>query len=40
LVFDGRLQPVIDSIYPLSEGAAALHHLAEGKVKGKIVLRP
>lgn len=40
LVFDSRLQPVIDTIYPLSEGAAALQHLAAGNVKGKIVLKP
>jgi NADPH:quinone reductase-like Zn-dependent oxidoreductase len=38
LVFDGRLRPVIDTIYPLSEGVAALHRLAEGDVMGKLVL--
>lgn len=38
LIFNGRLRPVIDSIYPLSEGVAALRRLAEGDVVGKLVL--
>lgn len=40
LVFSGRLQPVIDSIYPLSEGVEALRKLETGDVFGKLVLRP
>ncbi|VAW31108.1 Alcohol dehydrogenase [hydrothermal vent metagenome] len=40
LIFNGRLQPVIDTIYPLSEGLAALHRLEEGNVSGKLVLTP
>jgi NADPH:quinone reductase-like Zn-dependent oxidoreductase len=40
LVFDGRLQPLIDTIYPLSEGLTALKRLAAGEVAGKLVLQP
>ncbi|MFZ1397381.1 MAG: zinc-binding dehydrogenase [Candidatus Promineifilaceae bacterium] len=39
LIFNGRLQPVIDTIYPLSEGLTALHRLEEGDVTGKLVLQ-
>ncbi len=38
LIFDGRLHPVIDSVYPLSEGSTALKRLKEGDVTGKLVL--
>ena len=38
LIFNGRLQPVIDSVYPLSEGLTALRRLDEGDVTGKLVL--
>jgi NADPH:quinone reductase-like Zn-dependent oxidoreductase len=38
LIFNGRLRPVIDSIYPLNEGVAALRRLEEGDVVGKLVL--
>ena len=38
LIFNGRLRPVIDSIYPLSEGPTALRRLEEGDVAGKLVL--
>ncbi len=37
-VFSGKLQPVIDSISPLSAGQAALQRLAAGDVAGKLVL--
>jgi len=40
LVFDGRLRPIIDTIYPLSEGPNALQRLVEGEVTGKVVLEP
>ncbi|VAW33462.1 Alcohol dehydrogenase [hydrothermal vent metagenome] len=40
LIFNGRLQPVIDTIYPLSKGLAALHRLEKGDVSGKLVLTP
>ena len=38
-IFNGRLQPVIDTIYPLSEGLTALQRLEEGDVTGKLVLQ-
>ena len=40
LVFDGRLQPVIDVVYPLAEGVAAVRRLATGEAMGKIVIAP
>jgi NADPH:quinone reductase-like Zn-dependent oxidoreductase len=38
LVFSGRLQPVIDTVYPLNESATALHRLQTGDVSGKLVV--
>jgi len=40
LVFSGRLNPVIDTVYPLSEGQTAIRRLADGEVAGKIVITP
>ena len=40
LLFNGRLQPVIDSTFPLSEGVQALQKLQAGNVTGKLVLLP
>ena len=40
LVFSGRLQPVIDTIYPLTEGLTALHRLRDSEMSGKLVLTP
>lgn len=39
LVFQGRLRPVIDTVYPFEEGVAALHRLQDGDILGKLVLR-
>ncbi len=39
MVFNGRLRPVIDAVYPLSEGRQALERLAAGDVCGKLVLQ-
>ncbi|GJM42030.1 MAG: alcohol dehydrogenase [Ardenticatenaceae bacterium] len=39
LIFNGRLQPVIDTVYPLSEGITALQRLDAGDVAGKLVLK-
>lgn len=39
LVFDGRLKPVIDSVYPLGQAKAAFEHLAAGKHFGKIIIK-
>jgi NADPH:quinone reductase-like Zn-dependent oxidoreductase len=38
LIFEGRLRPSIDTIYPLSEGVAALLRLEQGALSGKLVL--
>jgi NADPH:quinone reductase-like Zn-dependent oxidoreductase len=38
LVEAGKLKPVIDSCYTLSEVPAAFHHLAAGHVRGKAVI--
>ena len=38
LMATGRLTAPIDSTYPLAEAAAALRHLMDGHVRGKIVL--
>jgi NADPH:quinone reductase-like Zn-dependent oxidoreductase len=40
LIFNGRLQPVIDSSRPLAQGPAALQHLSQHDVIGKLVLEP
>lgn len=40
LVFDGALAPLIDTVYPLQEGLAALQRLESGDVSGKLVLIP
>lgn len=40
LVFQGKLSPTVDSIYPLKDGLSALGRLEQGNVTGKIVLIP
>jgi NADPH:quinone reductase-like Zn-dependent oxidoreductase len=40
LVFRRQLTPVIDTVYPLSEGPKAIRRLETGDVFGKLVLRP
>lgn len=39
LIFQGKLRPVIDTVYPLEEGTIALRRLNDGDVIGKLVLR-
>ncbi len=39
LVFNGRLHPTIDTIYPLDDGLTALQRLQDGDVKGKLLLK-
>jgi len=39
LIFQGKLRPIIDTVYPLEEGSIALQRLSEGDVTGKLVLR-
>jgi NADPH:quinone reductase-like Zn-dependent oxidoreductase len=36
----GTIAPAIERAYPLSEAAAALRHLGEGRARGKIVISP
>lgn len=39
LIFQDKLRPIIDTVYPLEEGVIALQRLSEGDVIGKLVLR-
>lgn len=39
LVFCGRLNPDIDTVYPLGDGISALRRLDDGDTEGKLVLR-
>lgn len=39
LIFQGKLQPVIDSVYPLSEASAAYARLKSGRQFGKVVIQ-
>jgi NADPH:quinone reductase-like Zn-dependent oxidoreductase len=38
LIEAGKVKPVIDGTYPLSETPAAMRHLGEGHVGGKVVV--
>lgn len=38
LVFEGRLRPVIDTVYPLEHGRTALERMKDGEVIGKLIL--
>ena len=40
LADSGAITPAIDRTYPLSQAAAAVRHLAEGRVRGKVVISP
>jgi NADPH:quinone reductase-like Zn-dependent oxidoreductase len=39
LIEAGKLRPVVDRVYPLSEAADALETMGEGHVQGKLVVR-
>ncbi|HEU5234784.1 MAG TPA: zinc-binding dehydrogenase, partial [Terriglobales bacterium] len=39
-VFTGKLKPVVDRVFPLSEARAAHERLEKGEQFGKIVLNP
>jgi NADPH:quinone reductase-like Zn-dependent oxidoreductase len=39
LVADGKAKPVVDTVFPLAEAAAAHEHLEAGRQLGKVVLR-
>ena len=38
LVESGKVMPAIDRTYPLSESAAAVRHVQEGRARGKVVI--
>jgi NADPH:quinone reductase-like Zn-dependent oxidoreductase len=38
LMLEGKLTPVVEKIYPMSETAEALSYLEEGHARGKIVV--
>lgn len=38
MVREGKLQSVVEQVYPLAEGAKAHHRIETGRVKGKLVL--
>jgi len=38
LIEAGKLTPVIDKTYPLSETAEAMRYLEEGHARGKVVV--
>jgi NADPH:quinone reductase-like Zn-dependent oxidoreductase len=40
LIETGKMTPVVDRSYPLSEAPEAIRHLTEGHARGKIVLTP
>jgi len=38
LIESGDVKPVVDRTYPLSDTASAIHHLLEGRARGKVVI--
>jgi NADPH:quinone reductase-like Zn-dependent oxidoreductase len=38
LIEAGRVTPTVDRTYPLSEAAAAVQYMHEGRARGKVVL--
>jgi NADPH:quinone reductase-like Zn-dependent oxidoreductase len=38
LVESGTVTPAVERTYPLEETAAAVQHMAEGRVRGKVVV--
>jgi NADPH:quinone reductase-like Zn-dependent oxidoreductase len=39
LIEEGKIKPIIDTVYPFSESIEAITHLASGRAKGKIVIK-
>jgi NADPH:quinone reductase-like Zn-dependent oxidoreductase len=40
LLEDGKITPVIDRTYPLSEVPEAIRYLEEGHARGKVIITP
>jgi NADPH:quinone reductase-like Zn-dependent oxidoreductase len=40
LLAEGGIHPVLDTVFPLEETAAAVAHIGEGRASGKVVVRP
>lgn len=40
LMFEGKLKPVIDTVYPLADGVTALRRMAASDMSGKLILEP
>ena len=40
LLETGKITPVIDSTYPLSEVREALRHMIEDEIQGKVIITP
>jgi NADPH:quinone reductase-like Zn-dependent oxidoreductase len=38
LIEDGKVRPVIDTMYPLSRAAEAIGHVGEGHARGTVVI--
>jgi len=38
LIESGKITPVIDRTYPLSQTQAAIRHVQEGRARGKVVI--
>jgi NADPH:quinone reductase-like Zn-dependent oxidoreductase len=38
LIETGQVSPAIDTVYALSDAAAAIRHVQEGRAKGKVVI--
>ena len=34
----GKITPIVDSTYPLSEAREAVHHMIEGELQGKVII--
>ena len=39
LIESGKVNPVVDRTFPLSEAPEAVRHLSQGHARGKVVLR-
>jgi NADPH:quinone reductase-like Zn-dependent oxidoreductase len=40
LLSDGTVRPVLDTVFPLEETAAAVEHIGAGRARGKVVVTP